>query len=154
MEEIYPMPFFVSLRVKDVAHTTDWYSRALGFQSIFKLPGSDGRPVMSHLRLERYQDLLLIERAQEDELPPAKPRDFVINLTCASDLSALAERARAAGGAVEGPRPTPWNTLEVRVTDPNSFVLAFSTVLDASRTFADVTQSIAASLAKQEPGAA
>jgi uncharacterized glyoxalase superfamily protein PhnB len=153
MEEIYVMPLSVSLRVRDVARTAEWCSRALGFRCIFVLPGADGHPLMSHLRLERYQDLLLIEHSREEKPAPARPRDFAINLSCSGDLSALAERARAAGSAVDGPRPTPWNTREVRVTDPNDFVLAFSTVLDANRTFPDVTESMGR-LVRQHPGAA
>jgi hypothetical protein len=53
-------------------------------------------------------------------------------------VAAIAERASATGVSVEGPEPTLWNTMEVRATDPDGFVLAFSQVNDATLLFDNV----------------
>jgi uncharacterized glyoxalase superfamily protein PhnB len=132
--EVYPMPLFVKLFVADVGLSADWYERALGFQSVYAAPGPNGRQSMNHLRLERYQDLMLLERSGEHQLAR---RDFVINLTYAGDLQELADRARRTGGNVEGPLETFWNTREVTITDPDGFLLTFSQLLNANRQFSD-----------------
>lgn len=135
-EEFYPMPLFVKLMVRDVARSAEWYAEALGFRSVYAMPGADGRQMMNHLRLDRYQDLMLLPRPQ-GEAPPAA-RDFVINLAFTGDMQALAERARATGAKIEGPVARPWNALEVTATDPDGFVLTFSQVIDMNRKFSDV----------------
>jgi uncharacterized glyoxalase superfamily protein PhnB len=135
-EEFYPMPLFVKLFVSDVTQSAEWYAAALGFRSVYAMAGADGRQVLNHIRLDRYQDLLLIlGPADGDRMPSGK---FVINLNFPGDMQALAEQARATGAKVEGPAPTRWNTLEVTVTDPDGFALTFSYVLDATRKFSDV----------------
>lgn len=135
-EEFYPMPLFVKLFVGDVARSAKWYAEALGFRSVYAMPGGDGLQAMNHLRLDRYQDLMLL--AAPPSASPAAERGFVINLAFTGDMQALAERAKAAGAKVEGPLARPWNALEVIATDPDGFVLTFSQVLDASRKFSDV----------------
>ena len=135
-EAFYPMPLFVKLFVRDVARSAEWYAAALGFRSVYAMPGTDGRQVMNHIRLDRYQDLMLLAGPADGDNPVT--RSFVINLTFPGDMQALAERARATGAKVEGPAPTRWNTLEMTITDPDGFVLTFSQVLDASRPFSDV----------------
>jgi uncharacterized glyoxalase superfamily protein PhnB len=135
-EEFYPMPLFVKLMVRDVARSAEWYAEALGFRSVYAMPGADGRQVINHIRLDRYQDLMLLAGPQSEDHPA--DRGFVINLTFTGDMQALAERARALGAQVEGPVARPWNALEVIAADPDGFVLTFSQVLDASRKFSDV----------------
>jgi uncharacterized glyoxalase superfamily protein PhnB len=135
-EEFHPMPLFVKLMVSDVARSAAWYAAALGFRSVYAMPGADGRQMMNHLRLDRYQDLMLLPRPPGGGQPAA--RDFVINLTFTGDMRALAERARATGAEVEGPVARPWNALEVTATDPDGFVLTFSQVIDMNRKFSDV----------------
>ena len=43
-EEIYPMPMFATLIVKDVGRSSDFYQTVLGFKNIFTMPGPDGKP--------------------------------------------------------------------------------------------------------------
>jgi hypothetical protein len=46
----------------------------------------------------------------------------------AEDLPALAERARAhGGGTVDGPVDTPWNSRDLRTTDPDGYRLVYTT---------------------------
>jgi len=137
MEEFYPMPMFVKLLVRDVATSAKWYKDALGFRSVYALAGDNDTQIMNHLRLGRYQDLMLI--AQPQSLGEAtKGQGVVINLALEKGMDDLAQRAKSAGARVEGPAETGWNTREVTVADPDGYVLTFSQVVDASRAFDDV----------------
>jgi len=49
-EEIYPMPIFPTLIVKDVEVSSNFYQNVLGFKNIFTMPGPDGKPSLVHLR--------------------------------------------------------------------------------------------------------
>ena len=40
--DIYPMPFFPMLIVKDLEASSSFYQNALGFKPIFTMPGPDG----------------------------------------------------------------------------------------------------------------
>jgi uncharacterized glyoxalase superfamily protein PhnB len=131
--EVYPMPMFATLEQPDLEAAIAWYQAALGFGAMFVAREPDGRPTLAHLRRAKYQDLLLVagERAPE-------PRERVaISLQANGDPAALAERARAAkatgASAIDGPIDTPWNTTDVRLTDPAGHRL----VLTAPRAMAD-----------------
>jgi uncharacterized glyoxalase superfamily protein PhnB len=125
--EIYPMPMFVTLAVRDVADVAEWYRRALEFVTIFEAPAPDGQqPPMVHLRRRRYQDVLIVA-AREDAQPSAS---LTVTFNADGEIGELAERAKAAPGfgasAVEGPTHTPWNTTDVRVTDPAGNRIVFT----------------------------
>jgi catechol 2,3-dioxygenase-like lactoylglutathione lyase family enzyme len=130
--DIYPMPAFVTLEVSDVHRTVAWYE-SLGFVSLFTMPGPDGAPRLVHLRRWRYQDVLVRPGT------PAPTGGQTLSLAgLAEELDAVAGRARehSAGtgaGSVEGPLDTPWNTRDLRLTDPDGYVL----VLTAQRPAAD-----------------
>jgi len=136
-EEFYPMQLFVQLSVRDVSASARWYAQALGFRSVYAMPGDSGTQAMNHLRLGRYQDLMLVAQP-ESESGVDRGRGVVIYLTLDGGVDELAARARAAGARVEGPAGTPWNTREVTVADPDGYVLTFSQVVDADRAFSDV----------------
>jgi catechol 2,3-dioxygenase-like lactoylglutathione lyase family enzyme len=120
--DIYGMPAFVTLTVTDLDRTVDWYVNGLGFVALFRMPGPDGRPGLVHLRRWRYQDILV-----RPGKPPVGGEWTVSVMAAADELPALAERARAhAGGTVEGPTDTPWNTRDVRATDPDGYVVVFT----------------------------
>ncbi len=120
-KDIYPMPAFLTLTVPDLARTADWYSTALDFVVLFTMPGPDG-PSLVHLRRWRYQDILV----RPGTADPGTGWEVSI-AALAEDLPGLAERVRAhGGGAVEGPVDTPWNTRDVRVTDPDGYRLVYT----------------------------
>jgi catechol 2,3-dioxygenase-like lactoylglutathione lyase family enzyme len=124
--DIYPMPAFVTLTVADVRRTVDWYVEALGFVPLFTMPGPDGEPALVHLRRWRYQDLLV-----RPGTPQAATGAVVSVSALAEELAGIAEQARAfasrdGGGSVEGPVETPWNTVDVRTTDPDGYPLVFT----------------------------
>ncbi|MBV8206812.1 MAG: VOC family protein [Acidobacteria bacterium] len=124
--EIYPMPMFATISVHDVAGITQWYRNALGFGVVFQAPTMGGQPAMVHLRRRKYQDILVVPAAPASAQPPA-----TLTLSFhAEDLDSLAEAARAAvpmgASAIEGPVETPWNTRDLRVTDPAGHRLVFT----------------------------
>ncbi len=124
--DIYPMPAFVTLTVGDVQRTVDWYVEALGFVSLFAMPGPDGRPALVHLRRWRYQDILVVPGT------PQPAGGVVVSVTAvAEELDEVAERARAhaarvGAGSVEGPLDTPWNSRDLRTTDPDGYALVLT----------------------------
>lgn len=130
-EDVYPMPMFATLEEPDVAVAIAWYQAALGFRAMFVARDPAGRAVFAHLRRARYQDLLLVPGAA------AQTERIKISLQANGNPAELAQRARAAGvvgaSAVDGPVDTPWNTTDVRVTDPGGHAL----VLTAQRSGTD-----------------
>ena len=44
------MPMFPTLLVEDAVASVEWFLDRLGFGTVFVLPGSDGKPVLAHLR--------------------------------------------------------------------------------------------------------
>ena len=79
-------------------------------------------PTLVHLRRWRYQDILLVP----GEAEPGRGSTLSIS-ALAEELPALAERARAhGGGTVEGPLDTPWNSRDLRVTDPDGYRLVYT----------------------------
>jgi catechol 2,3-dioxygenase-like lactoylglutathione lyase family enzyme len=119
--DIYGMPAFVTFTVTDLARTVDWYVNGLDFIELFSVPGPDG-PSLVHLRRWRYQDILI----RRGPAPTGGAWAYSV-MAVAEELDALAERARAhGGGRVEGPTDTPWNTRDVRATDPDGYTVVFT----------------------------
>ena len=58
--EFYQMPMFNKILVKDIENSEKWYEKTLGFKSVFKFRNDKNEILMNHLRLEKYQDLMLI----------------------------------------------------------------------------------------------
>jgi uncharacterized glyoxalase superfamily protein PhnB len=121
--EIYPMPMFATLEVADVASTSAWYQAALGFDVVFAAPGA----ALVHLRRRKYQDVLLVPARGTAATPPTT---LTLSFNADRELHALWERARIAAplGASEisDPVKTPWNTIDLRVTDPSGHRLIFT----------------------------
>src|SRR5262249_23143771 len=77
--EIYPMPMFATIAVRDVAAITAWYEAALGFGVVFKAPSADGQPMLVHLRRRKYQDLLIILSRVETSAPTSLTVSFNVD---------------------------------------------------------------------------
>jgi uncharacterized glyoxalase superfamily protein PhnB len=124
--EIYPMPMFATLAVADVAGVAAWYEAALGFRTVFAAPPVDGQPALVHVRRRKYQDLLIVPAAHD----AAAGANLTLSFSVDADLEELAARAHAAErrglAAVVGPVDTPWNTRDLRVTDPVGTRLVFT----------------------------
>jgi uncharacterized glyoxalase superfamily protein PhnB len=126
--EIYPMPVFVTIATADVAALASWYQRALGFGVMFETPGPDGTPMLVHLRRRKYQDVLLVP--ERGGAGPSMGTGLTISFQADEDVATMAARVRTvpAMGASEvtGPIDTPWNTTDLRITDPEGHRLVFT----------------------------
>jgi uncharacterized glyoxalase superfamily protein PhnB len=135
--EVYPMPMFATLTVDDVAGLSRWYEQALGFRTMFAAPGPGGQPSLVHLRRRKYQDLLIAPSRPGATAPPSS---LTLTFQADDDIEAIAAQARSVAAvdqsAIEGPTNTPWNTRDLRVTDP----VGHRIVLTARRTDADPAQ--------------
>ncbi len=125
--EIYPMPSFPTLVVKDPAASARWYQEVLGFKHVFTIPGPGGIPLLVHLRWAKYADLLL--RAATGDADD-RPKGVGISLSFAmfeGRVDDLAERARSRGARLlSEPKDRPWNARDFSVADPDGFVLTFT----------------------------
>ena len=125
--EIYPMPAFPTLTVRDIEASARWYQEVLGFQHVFTIPGPGGSPVLVHLRWVKYGDLLL----QKPMRPPDdRPKGVGIRLSFAvfeGRVDDIAERARRSGARLETePKNQPWNARDFSIRDPDGFLLTFT----------------------------
>ena len=106
--EVYLMPMFVTLADDDPQRLADWYVAALGFGVMFAGP-------VIHLRRQKYQDILIVRGTPSSGGP-------TISVMADGEVDAIAERARAVEAfgrvAIDGPVNTPWNTRDLRITDP------------------------------------
>ncbi len=137
--EMYPIPLFPRLAVRDLSASVRWYREALGFTTVFELPGENGELRMAHIRREKYQDLMLLPDGAGDVGGKGVTLGFM--LPAGESVDRLAERARAAGANIEQP-PTdqPWNVRELIVRDPDGYRLSFGERIDENLSFAAVRQ--------------
>ncbi|MBP6926956.1 MAG: VOC family protein [Caldisericales bacterium] len=139
--EIYAMPCFATLSVNDVASSVDFYCDKLGFMKIFFMEGPSGETALAHLRWAMYADLLVVPGKQE----AADQKGFGISLTFACgrvSVDELAERLAKAGLEFSGPTITPWNAKELRIKDPDGFLLVFTEQADSRKDFDEVIGDI------------
>jgi uncharacterized glyoxalase superfamily protein PhnB len=124
--EIYPMPMFPTLSVTDVAGVAAWYEATLGFKAVFAAPAVGGQPSLIHLRRRKYQDLLIVPSPAE----AAAAANLTLTFNADGELDEISARAHAGPrqghSAIAGPVDTPWNTRDLRVTDPVGTRLLFT----------------------------
>lgn len=59
--KFYHIPLFNKLLVRDIGKVEKWYHQTLGFRSVFKFRNENNEVIMNHLRLKKYQDIMLIQ---------------------------------------------------------------------------------------------
>ena len=138
-EEFYPMPAFVMLEVGDTAATQKFWEQALGFRTVFAMPGPDGRPVLAHLRRARYADVLVRRAAAGGDGPKGQG----VRLNYAVPLEEIDTLFQVAVGAgaqvVQAVSDRPWNARDFTVADPDGFHVTFTAgPLKAHRSFEEV----------------
>ena len=117
--DIYPMPAFVTLTVTDVDRSVDWYTNALDFVELARMPH------LVHLRRFRYQDILLLPARPGQQISPG--RGWAFSLRGGPGLEDLGRRIEEhSPGSSEGPQRTPWNVIELRCTDPDGHLVVLS----------------------------
>ena len=141
-EEIYPMPSFPALIVKDVKASSNFYQSTLGFKHIFTMPGPDGQPSLVHLRWTKYADLLITRSRDGRELLEPKGVGISLNFNMFEhfngNMEAFATHARENGANVTGPIDQPWNVREVTVLDPDGYKLVFIVPINLNLSFDEV----------------
>ncbi|WP_433386394.1 hypothetical protein [Micromonospora sp. KLBMP9576] len=116
---IYGMPAFPTIPTGDLAASTDFWVRGLGFFELFSIPGT-----LVHLRRWAFQDVLLVSAAETPAQPPAMSVSFSCVL---NQIDPLVEACRAVRpNSVDGPRDTPWNTRDVEVITPENARIIFT----------------------------
>jgi hypothetical protein len=106
---IYGMPMFVTIPTSDLAASVDFWVRGLGFIDLFTIPGR-----LTHLRRWAFQDALLVPSGAGEV--PAMSVSFACVL---GEIDAIAQACDLlVPGCTTGPRPTPWNTVDLEVITP------------------------------------
>jgi uncharacterized glyoxalase superfamily protein PhnB len=145
-EEIYPMPSFPSLIVKDLEVSSSFYQNALGFKHIFTMPGPGGEPALVHLRWVKYADLLIIKSRDSEEVTEPKGTGVSLNFSMFDrfdgDIDAFAKQAREQNASVTGPIDQPWNVREVTVLDPDGYKLIFTIPLNINLGFDEMLERV------------
>jgi len=147
-EEIYPMPFFPSLIVRDLLASSKWYQDVLGFKHIFTMPGPDGQPALVHLRWVKYADLLIAKPRDGKDLTEPKGVGVSLNYSMFyrfnGDIDAFAKQAKENGAnIVSGPLDQPWNVRELTILDPDEYQLVFTAPLNINLGFDEVVKRAA-----------
>ncbi len=147
-EEIYPMPSFPLLIVRDLEVSSKWYQEALGFTHIFTIPGPGGAPALVHLRWTKYADLLIATPRDGKNIPEPRGAGVSLNFTMFGrpdpSVDALWERAKSCGADVgPGPVDQPWNARELTVLDPDGYRLVFSAPINIGMSFDEVLERAA-----------
>ncbi|APQ54534.1 Glyoxalase/bleomycin resistance protein/dioxygenase [Corynebacterium pseudotuberculosis] len=128
--EIYPMPMFVTLTVKDFQRSEKFF-HAAGFITLATVPDPQGNPAVLHLRRLRNQDLLLVQQDNtESETHSTAPASVQVSFsTHQEDLDQLAlclESAVSGCAEIEKPQDTLWFTRDLVVTDPDGHRIIFT----------------------------
>ncbi len=147
-EEIYPMPSFPMLIVRDLEASSRWYQDVLGFKHIFTMPGPGGQPGLVHLRWVKYADLLITKSRDGRDLP--EPRGVGVSLNFSmlerfdGSVDTLAAQAKAGGANIlSGPLDQPWNVRELTILDPDGYQLVFTAPLNINLGFDEVLKRAA-----------
>ncbi|MEI5992076.1 hypothetical protein A5881_003632 [Enterococcus termitis] len=117
--EFYPMPMFNKLLVSDIEKSEKWYEKALGFKSIFKFRNDKSVVLMNHLRLDKYQDIMLIQS-----------NNFIVGDSnylniLVEDIERLANRI-SPKVIVDSLEQQPWNAIEMTITDPDGHLITLT----------------------------
>lgn len=117
--EFYQMPMFNKALVKDIEKAEKWYEKTLGFKSVFKFRNDKNEVLMNHLRLEKYQDLMLISQ-----------RDFEVGNSIylnilVKDIEEKSENI-SEKFIVSQLEEQPWNAKEMTIKDPDGHLITLT----------------------------
>ncbi|WP_414048926.1 VOC family protein [Macrococcus animalis] len=112
--EFYQMPLFNKILVRDIEKAEKWYRHNLGFQSVFKFRNEENEVIMNHLRLEKYQDIMLI---QSDDF--CSGNGLFINLLV-DDIETIASSI-SQKYILQPLEQMPWNAMEMTIVDLDGY---------------------------------
>ncbi|UTH16314.1 VOC family protein [Macrococcus epidermidis] len=117
--EFYQMPLFNKLLVKDIEKAEKWYRHNLGFQSVFKFRNKENEVIMNHLRLLKYQDIMLIH---SDDFKSGN--GCFINILV-DDIETIA-KSISEKYVLQLLEQMPWNAMEMTIVDPDGYQITLT----------------------------
>ena len=117
--DYYQMPMFNKLLVSDIQKAAKWYEKTLGFNSVFKFRNDKNEVLMEHLRLEKYQDIMLIS-SDNFEGGNATYLNILVK-----DINNL-EKHISSQFIVEQLEEKPWNAKEMTIKDLDGHLLTLT----------------------------
>ena len=117
--ELYSMPMFNKFLVNDIEKSSEWYQENLGFKSIFKFNNEQNQILMEHLRLAKYQDLMLISGKQFEVGNAVYTNILVPNIR-------ILKQRISSQYIVEDLEGKPWNSIEMTIKDLDNHLITLT----------------------------
>ena len=117
--ELYSMPMFNKFLVNDIDKSSEWYQENLGFKSIFKFKNEQNQILMEHLRLAKYQDLMLISGKQFEVGNAVYTNILVPNIR-------MLKQRISSQYIVENLEEKPWNSIEMTIKDLDNHLITLT----------------------------
>ncbi|EHA6086017.1 VOC family protein, partial [Staphylococcus pseudintermedius] len=108
------MQLFNKLLVSDIEKTEEWYRHTLGLQSVFKFRDEENEVILNHLRLNKYQDLMLIQSEDFNS-----GNGCFINILV-DDIETIANSI-SEKYVLQRLEQMPWNAMEMTIVDPDGY---------------------------------
>ncbi|MDU0477588.1 VOC family protein [Staphylococcus chromogenes] len=117
--EFYQMPIFNKVLVKDIEKAEKWYEKTIGFKSVFKFRNDKNEVLMNHLRLEKYQDLMLISQTNFEV-----GNSIYLNIL----VKDIEEKSKNISQKfiVSQLEEQPWNAKEMTIKDPDGHLITLT----------------------------
>ncbi|HDG9471627.1 TPA: VOC family protein [Staphylococcus aureus] len=117
--EFYQMPMFNKVLVQDIEKAEKWYEKTLGFKSVFKFRNDKNEVLMNHLRLEKYQDLMLISQTDFEV-----GNSIYLNILV-KDIEEKSQNI-SQKFIVSQLEEQPWNAKEMTIKDPDGHLITLT----------------------------
>lgn len=117
--ELYSMPMFNKFLVNDIDKSSEWYQENLSFKSIFKFKNEQNQILMEHLRLAKYQDLMLISGKQFEVGNAVYTNILVPNIR-------ILKQRISSQYIVEDLEEKPWNSIEMTIKDLDNHLITLT----------------------------
>lgn len=139
--EFHPIPFFVKISVSNIENSLCWYKEVLKFESVFELPGKDGKIMMAHIRGKKYQDIMLVAESEQKDMS-SNGKGIVLNLSVEDVDLCLKKASKASAVVLEGPIDRPWNARELVLRDLDGYLITLSMGIDKEKDFNSVINQV------------
>ncbi len=113
------MQLFNKLLVSDIEKTEEWYRHTLGLQSVFKFRDEENEVILNHLRLNKYQDLMLIQSEDFNS-----GNGCFINILV-DDIETIANSI-SEKYVLQRLEQMPWNAMEMTIVDTDGYQITLT----------------------------